>query len=131
MSARGARWTAVVIAAVACFSAGPGTATAGGPIAVSATAYDTADYSLILSRAKVDPGDRTVQFRNSGEDAHDLKVKRVGGTRLYSAGEVPSGGDPVTVDVHFHRRSTYVLYCSLANHRALGMEAHLKVRRRQ
>ena len=50
------------------------------PNRVSATGDEQSQeqMSLILSRAKIDPGRAIIEFINSGEDVHDLQVKRKG-----------------------------------------------------
>jgi plastocyanin len=85
------------------------------------------EFSLTLSRARINPGDAIIQFLNSGEDAHDLVVKRFGSTRTFGAGETQPG-DVAQFDARLGRGQHYVLYCSLADHRALGMKAYLAVR---
>ena len=63
-----------------------------------------------------------------GEDAHDLRLRRVGGTRIYALPLTQSGA---TVDRAFTLLpGTYRLYCDVANHRALGMQATLRVVKR-
>jgi plastocyanin len=124
------RLPALAAAGALLLVAGPGAAATDGPSRVQARAYDTSGYSITLSREKLPPGDAIVQFVNNGEDQHDLNVKRVGGTHVVATDKVSSGGI-VDLDAHLRRRSTYVLYCSLSDHRALGMVAHLKVGRPQ
>jgi plastocyanin len=123
------RLVAIALAAVATLAAGSAVAGAGATDS-SRLLVTGHEYSLTLSRARIDPGAAIVQFQNSGEDAHNLKVKRVGGTRIFGAPKTESG-QLSEFDAHLRRRSTYVLYCSVADHRALGMEAHLRVRRSQ
>ncbi len=85
------------------------------------------DFRFALSRQTIKAGWAIVEFRNSGEDAHDLRFRRVGGTRVYSLPVTQSGQ---TVDREFKLLpGTYRLYCSVTNHRALGMQATLVVRR--
>jgi len=106
-----------------------GTAVSGAGATTSSRLLVTGrEYSLILSRARIDPGPSIVQLQNSGEDAHNLRMRRVGGTRIFGAPKTEPG-ELSEFDAHLRRRSTYVLYCSVADHRALGMEAHLRVRR--
>jgi plastocyanin len=123
------RLVAIALAAVATLAAGSPVAGAGATDS-SRLLVTGHEYSLTLSRARIDPGAAIVQFQNSGEDAHNLKVKRVGGTHVFGAPKTESG-QLAEFDAHLRRRSTYVLYCSVADHRALGMEAHLRVRRSQ
>jgi hypothetical protein len=86
------------------------------------------EYSLTLSRARVNPGDAIIQFLNSGEDAHDLVMKRFGSDRAFGAGETQPG-DVAQIEARLGRGRHFVLYCSVADHRALGMKAFLAVRR--
>jgi hypothetical protein len=58
---------------------------------------------------------------NYGEDPHDLRLRRVGGTRVWGTRVVPSE-ETATLSVKLPP-DRYKLWCSLANHRALGMEA--------
>ena len=50
------------------------------------------EYWLTLSRLKVPAGQVKVEIVNYGEDPHDLKLRRIGGTRTYSIPETVSGG---------------------------------------
>jgi plastocyanin len=92
------------------------------------------EFDLILSKGKVAPGRVIVQFVNAGEDPHDLQLQRLGpgGTQVgpqFGAGIVIPGSYD-NLDVHLKKGSRYVLWCSLPEHRARGMEATLKVGKR-
>ena len=85
------------------------------------------EFGYALSRQTIKAGWAVIELRNSGEDAHDLKLRRIGGTRVYSLPVTQSGQ---TVDREFKLLpGTYRIYCGMANHRALGMQATLVVRR--
>jgi plastocyanin len=85
------------------------------------------EFRFSLSRQTIKAGWAIIEFRNSGEDAHDLQLRRVGGTRVYAFPVAQSGE---TVDRQFRLLpGTYRVYCSVANHRALGMQTTLVVRR--
>jgi plastocyanin len=85
------------------------------------------EFRLALSRQTIKAGWAIIELRNSGEDAHDLKLRRVGGTRVYA---VPVAQSGQTVDREFKLLpGTYRVYCGIANHRALGMQATLVVRK--
>ena len=64
---------------------------------------------------------------NFGEDAHDLRLRRVGGTRTYRIATVQPGKH-ARLRLKL-LRGRYQLWCSIANHRARGMHATLLVRR--
>ena len=68
-----------------------------------------------------------IQLANYGEDPHDLRLRRVGGTRVYAIGIV-TPGDVGELDARL-LPGTYRLWCSLANHAALGMRTKLLVKR--
>ena len=85
------------------------------------------EFSLQLSRPALAAGAVTLEFRNVGEDPHDLVLSPDDGshTALASFGETGSGGvvtQPLTLPA-----GRYYLFCSLPNHEALGMSAHLRV----
>jgi len=117
----------LVIAVVAATSAGAGDA----PNRVSATANETDEthMTLILSRPKIDPGDAKIEFRNDGEDDHDLKIKRVGSEGETSVG-VLHHDEVDEVELRLKRGAKYRFWCSLQDglHREYGMEATLRVR---
>jgi hypothetical protein len=85
------------------------------------------EFHLILSRASVKAGPVIVQLQNRGEDVHDLRLRRIGGTRTY-AFPLTSAGKNVTRTLKL-LPGRYRLWCSVANHAQLGMRAVLRVRR--
>ena len=83
------------------------------------------EFSLALSRRTVKVGTAIIELANFGEDAHDLRMQRVGGTRVYTWPVAQSGAvEDKTVRL---LRGRYRLWCSIGNHRALGMTATLTV----
>ena len=85
------------------------------------------EFSFVLSRRTIKAGPAIVELANDGEDAHDLRMQRVGGSRVYAWPTVQPGRYS---DREYRLLpGTYVLWCSLANHRELGMNATLVVRR--
>lgn len=91
-------------------------------LGVSAT-----EFHLTLSRPSVKAGVVQIELQNDGEDPHDLRVRRVGGSHTFSIPLV-GPGKRRTVAIHV-KPGSYQLWCSLADHRALGMQALLRVRR--
>ena len=85
------------------------------------------EFSFSLSRQVVNAGPAIIELVNFGEDPHDLRVQRIGGAHI--------GGTPqVQPGKYFDLSMTllpgkYRLWCSIANHRALGMQALLTVRK--
>ncbi len=85
------------------------------------------EFSLSLSRPSVKAGPAIVELANFGQDAHDLRLERVGGTRVYGTRVVQPGA---VYDLSLRLLpGRYRLWCSLGNHRALGMVATLVVKR--
>ena len=85
------------------------------------------EFRYSLSRQTIRAGWAVIELRNAGEDAHDLVLRRVGGTRTYSWPVTQPGG---VVDRTVKLLpGTYRLYCGVANHRTLGMRATLQVKR--
>lgn len=88
----------------------------------------TADeFHLVLSRSAVRAGPAIVGLVNFGEDDHDLALRRrAPGARTWKVRTVEPGG--------FRERQLrlaagrYQLWCTIADHRALGMQAALRVR---
>ena len=84
-------------------------------------------YHLVLSRASVKAGSALIELQNTGQDPHDLRLRRIGGTRTYRIpGTKP--GRRTTLEISL-LPGRYRLWCSVADHRALGMRAILRVRR--
>jgi uncharacterized cupredoxin-like copper-binding protein len=85
------------------------------------------EFTYALSRQSLVAGPAIVELVNFGEDAHDLRLRRVGGTRTYRIGTVRPGtvGE---LDARF-AAGRFTLWCSLADHRKRGMTASLVVRR--
>jgi uncharacterized cupredoxin-like copper-binding protein len=84
------------------------------------------EFSLIMSRQTLHSGNARIQLFNGGEDAHDLRLKRVGGTRTLRVPETAPGD--VTELKAMLRRGKWRLWCSLPGHAKAGMRATLVVR---
>ena len=83
------------------------------------------EFYFVLSRRFVVAGPAIVELVNFGEDPHDLRLQRVGGAHIGGTPEVQPG-DHFDLSVTL-LPGTYRLWCSIANHRQLGMEAELAV----
>lgn len=86
------------------------------------------EFGYALSRRSIKAGPAIVQLANFGEDEHDLRLRRAGGTRTYRIGTVSPGGVG-ELEARF-LPGRFSLWCSLADHRARGMRATLLVRER-
>lgn len=85
------------------------------------------EFRLALSRASVRAGKAIVELVDQGQDAHDLKLRRVGGGPTTSW-RIVRPGEYVDRELTL-RPGRYLLWCSLPGHRALGMQAVFVVRR--
>lgn len=84
------------------------------------------EFRYTLSRQSIKAGPAVVQLVNYGEDEHDLRLRRAGGTRTYRVGTVRPGGVRELETRLLPGR--FALWCSLADHRGRGMTATLVVR---
>jgi hypothetical protein len=103
-------------------SAGP----SGPPSRLLATAREPSptQLQLQLSRAILPPGTAIVEQYNAGEDPHDLILERQGVVAFTFPTLDPGLNQRQTVNL---ARGTWTLFCSLLNHRELGMQATLTV----
>jgi hypothetical protein len=87
------------------------------------------EFGYALSRGSIPAGPAIVQLANFGEDEHDLRLRRAGGTRTYAIGKVRPGriGE---LEARF-LPGRFTLWCSVADHRARGMSATLLVKPRR
>ncbi len=84
------------------------------------------EYSFGLSRLQVKHGPAVLELANFGQDPHDLRLQRVGARHVAGLGVVaPGQRAQLALNLAPGR---YSLWCSIANHRALGMRATLVVR---
>jgi hypothetical protein len=99
------------------------TVEAGPPLTVTADEYSY-DPERVVVRARARRA-LTFLVRNGGALAHDLRVERegddIGGTPVFT----PGGARTLSIAL---RPGRYELYCSVGNHRDLGMEGSLEVR---
>ena len=123
MSARRAAAVALV-AALLCAASASAVTPRPARLQVSAD-----EFGLVLSRPAVRAGPAIVALVNFGEDDHDLALRRIAvGARTWRIATVEPGD--------FRERQLqlavgrYRLWCTIANHRALGMRATLRVRPR-
>jgi hypothetical protein len=84
------------------------------------------EFRFSLSRMVIRHGWAIVELRNIGEDAHDLRLRRVGGTRIW-VWPVAQPGQTIDKELKL-LPGTYRLSCGVANHAQLGMVATLHVK---
>lgn len=93
----------------------------------SAVQASGSEFRIGLSRHQVKPGKLRVEFVNFGEDDHDLAIlrKRTGSVRRLDIVK-PGENASITMPV---RKGSYVLWCTISDHKAKGMRAVLRVKR--
>ena len=117
------RLAAAAAAAVAILIAPAATALAPTPARVQVSAKE---FFFSLSRHKVVAGPAIVELVNFGEDPHDLRIQRIGARHVGGTPEVQPG-DYYDLSLRL-RPGRYRLWCSIGNHRRLGMQAVLTVK---
>lgn len=87
------------------------------------------EFSYSLSRTKVKAGRVIVELVNRGQDTHDLDIQRMGATHIFRFPSVQPGQ---VVDRQLKLvPGRYMLWCAIADHRQMGMQAMLRVVRRK
>jgi plastocyanin len=115
------RLAAAALAAVALL-AGGASAAVPAPARVQVSAKE---FYFVVSRHTVHAGPAIVELVNFGEDPHDLRLQRIGGAHVYTTPQVQPG-DYYDLSLKLSP-GRYRLWCSIANHRLLGMQAVLTV----
>ena len=89
-----------------------------------AIAVTSVDFSFELAEDSFAPGTYEITLTNEGNSTHDLVVERdsedVAGSEQIGPGE--SSTFEVTLE-----EGDYVFYCSVGNHRSMGMEVPVQV----
>jgi plastocyanin len=88
------------------------------------------EWSLWPSRTSLPAGKVIVQLWNRGQDAHDLRIRRLRGGHLTGAAQgvavTESGG--ISAAAWHLAPGRYELYCSMPGHLARGMHTTVIVR---
>ena len=120
---------ATTSAAAPTSSAGESTTGSAAPDSADPTESRTIiataeDFSFSLDRDDLTAGSYEIELVNDGAASHDLKVEQdgndIGGSQVIPPGESTT----FTVDLE---PGEYVFYCSVGNHRAMGMEVTVTV----
>ena len=94
---------------------------AAQPMALTATEEN---FSLSLDKDTLTAGTYEITVVNNGSATHDLAVEEDGTTEEKSDSIAPGESTTLTVDLD---AGEYVFYCSIGNHRAMGMEITVQV----
>jgi uncharacterized cupredoxin-like copper-binding protein len=98
------------------------TAPAPAPVALRATEVE---FAIELPSTELTAGSYTIEVVNDGDGTHDLVIEDAGGTDV-AASEILGPGQSGTVEVVL-QPGEYVFYCSIGNHRQMGMEVAVTV----
>ena len=93
------------------------------------TQVSASEFRLVLSRSTVPTGPVIVELYNRGEDDHDLALRRLGKGAVTRRIGIVHPGKVADLEARL-APGTFVLWCTLADHRARGMHARLVVRAR-
>ncbi|MBW8765046.1 MAG: cupredoxin domain-containing protein, partial [Geodermatophilales bacterium] len=107
-----------------------GSAAGGSSAGVSAApaaqtlAATEADFSITLDKDTLPAGSYSILVTNNGRATHDLVVEQNG--KKVAGSDKIQAGQSTTLDVTLDP-GKYVFYCSIGNHRAMGMEINVTV----
>jgi len=81
-------------------------------------------FDIKLESSDLPAGDYTITVKNEGDATHDLVVEQDG--QDIAKSDTLGPGDSATFTVTL-QPGRYVFYCSIGNHRAMGMETDVTV----
>ncbi|MFL5964820.1 MAG: plastocyanin/azurin family copper-binding protein [Gaiellaceae bacterium] len=84
------------------------------------------EFSFTLSRLNLKAGPAVIELANFGQDPHNLRLQRAGSRQIAGIGAV-GPGERGELSLRL-LRGRYSFWCSVANHRKLGMRVTLVVR---
>ena len=99
------------------------TSSADAPASQTLTATEGEMY-IEVSEDALSAGSYTIEVVNEGSGTHDLVVERDGSDVASTDNITPGSSATLTVDLE---PGEYVFYCSVGNHRAMGMEVTVTV----
>ena len=101
--------------------ASSGSGASGGGESITAT---EADFSITLDEDSLTAGTYDITVVNDGDATHDLVVEKDGEDIGKTDTIAPEESTTLTVTLE---SGDYVFYCSIGNHRAMGMEVTVTV----
>jgi plastocyanin len=103
-------------------------ARAGAPKNGTAVGVGEREFTITPYRTRVPPGLVRFNVTNFGEDGHNLTVVRASDGKTLAASPEIRSDRQYTLRVTLKRPGAYRLYCTLANHKALGMKSKIRVK---
>ncbi|WP_324273695.1 cupredoxin domain-containing protein [Blastococcus brunescens] len=82
------------------------------------------DFSISVDAETLSAGEIEIEVRNEGSASHDLVIEQDGEDIARTAVIEPGASETLTVTLE---PGEYVFYCSIANHRGMGMELPVTV----
>ncbi|MGY1784620.1 cupredoxin domain-containing protein [Geodermatophilus sp. SYSU D00698] len=111
----------------AASSTAPGSTASGSttaPVEARSVTATEGEMYIDLSESSLAPGEYTIEVVNEGNATHDLVVERDG--QDVAASDTIGPGESTTLTVTLEA-GEYVFYCSIGNHRAMGMATDVTV----
>ena len=105
-------------------SAGSSASNSGASSDADSITATESNFKIKLSEDHLTAGTVTIKVVNDGDATHDLAVEKDGTTMATSDSIGPGESTTLTVDL---AAGDYVFYCSIGNHRAMGMEIDVTV----
>jgi plastocyanin len=105
-------------------SSAAGETTESEPAGTQTLEVSSVDFSFELAEDTLAPGTYEITLTNEGDSTHDLVVERDG--EDVAASEQIGPGESSTFEVTLEE-GAYVFYCSVGNHRSMGMEVPVEV----
>jgi plastocyanin len=105
-------------------SSAAGGTTESEPAGTQSIEVSSVDFSFELAEDTFAPGTYEITLTNEGGATHDLVVERDG--EDVAASEQIGPGESSTFEVTLEE-GDYVFYCSVGNHRSMGMEVPVQV----
>jgi uncharacterized cupredoxin-like copper-binding protein len=102
----------------------PSSASATGSAEAETITATETEFQISLDQDSFPAGSYRIEVRNDGTMTHNLDVERDGDEVAGTDGIDP--GRSATLDVTLEP-GTYVFYCDVGNHRAMGMEVTVEV----
>ena len=96
-----------------------------GPASPARVQVGATEFRFTLSRLQIKRGPVIVELVNRGEDDHDLRLRRIGGTKVWKL-QRTHPGDRTQLSASF-AAGNFRLWCSLPGHRQAGMRTTLRV----
>jgi uncharacterized cupredoxin-like copper-binding protein len=102
----------------------PASSSAESPTDAQTVTATEGEMYIELSQEEFTAGSITFEVTNEGSATHDFVVERDGDEVAATETITPGSSTTLTVDLE---PGEYVVYCSVGNHRALGMEVPVTV----